>query len=387
MPRTRNAMEQGPHRHIVSIGPVYPYRGGIAQFLETMHATLQARGHTSALVSFRRQYPDLLFPGKTQYTTDPPTTPVEAPRLIDTLNPWSWFKTARAVIRQKPEVLVFMHWMPFFAPAYGFIAWRVRKQGIRVLAVVHNALPHEPRPGDRMLSRYFLKACDGLVVLSSTVEAEIEQLGITVPVVRSHHPVYDRFGPLQPRVEARDGLGLPQDAPVLLFFGFIRKYKGLQVLLDAMPAVLARRPDVRLVIAGEFYENEAEYRTQIDRLGLKEALHLHAEYIPEDQVPVFFSAADVVVQPYLSASQSGIAQVAYHFERPLIVTAVGALPEVVPHEEAGLVVPPKAPGALANAIVHFFDGNLSQPLTEGVRRQKKRYSWAGFCEALEGLMA
>ena len=374
-------------QRLVVVGPFPPYRGGIAHFTQAMTEGLRARGHDVRPVSFARQYPALLFPGKTQFepdrTSEEGRTSAEAPRLVNTLNPLSWLQTARHILRQRPDVCLFQYWMPFFAPALGMVAWVLRRRGVRVVGVVHNALPHERRPGDRLLSRFFLQQCNGLVVLSEAVEADVRGLGATAPVRRAEHPVFAHFGEAIPKEEARRRLGLPEDAPVVLFFGFVRRYKGLHVLLDAMPEVVRRRPDVRLVVAGEFYDDEAPYRAQVQRHGLGEHVLFRPDYIPQDEVARYFSAADVVAQPYLSATQSGIAAIAFHFGRPLVVTDVGGLAEVVPHERAGLVVPPDDPSALAAAIVRFFEEDLGETLAEGVRRARQNHSWDRLYEAVE----
>jgi glycosyltransferase involved in cell wall biosynthesis len=274
---------------------------------------------------------------------------------LDTLNPWTWRRTARYVVRRTPDLLVIPYWMSFFAPAFGWIARRARRAGTRVLYVVHNALPHERRPGDRLLAQYALRTADACLVMSDAVRRDLEQLGVAAAVHRVEHPVYDHFGAPVPRAAARMQLDLPLEGPVLLFFGFIRRYKGLHVLLESLPHVVEALPGVRLVVAGEFYEDAAPYHARIQALGLTEHVRLHAAYVPNDDVAAFFGAADVVVQPYVSATQSGVAQIAFHFDTPMIVTDVGGLAEVVPHEHAGLVVPPGDPQALAVAIIHFFE--------------------------------
>ena len=336
------------------IGPFPPYRGGIAHFSEALRRGLGGRGHAVEAVTFSRQYPGLLFPGTTQY--EPDGRPVGAERLLDTIGPRSWWKTARHVIEREPDAAVFQFWMPFLGPSYGVVARRLRKAGVPVLAVVHNALPHERRPGDRALARYFLRACDGFVVMSESVRRDLQNLGVEAPVRRVRHPVYEHFGEARPRAEARAALGLPTDAPVLLFFGFVRRYKGLHVLLDAMPRVLARLPEARLVVAGEFYDDEGRCRRQAAPLG--KAVRFDAAYIPSEAVGTYFGAADVVVQPYVSATQSGVAQIAFHFERPLVTTNVGGLAETVP-PDAGLVVPPEDPAALADAVARFFEERMA----------------------------
>ncbi|MFQ5568215.1 MAG: glycosyltransferase [Rhodothermales bacterium] len=365
---------------------MHPYRGGIAHFFETMYRGMQQRGHEVHAVTFTRQYPELLFPGKTQYETGTVDHPVPAVRLIDTINPLSWRRTARFIEDVHPDAVVFKYWMPFFAPSFGTIARRVRRKDINVVVVVDNAIPHERRPGDLALGRYFLKTAAGFIVMSDAVREDVRFLGMEAPVRQIVHPVYDLFGEALPRDQARWQLGLPPDAPVLLFFGFVRRYKGLHVLLESMPRVVEALPQVRLVVAGEFYDDEAPYRAFIEQHGLQESVQIHADYIPNSDVPHFFSAADVVVQPYVSATQSGVAQIAFHFDTPSIITDVGGLAEVVPHERAGLVVPPEDPDALAGAILRFFEENLSERLVEGVRHEKKKYSWDRLYEALEELL-
>ena len=370
---------------IVLVGPMHPFRGGIAHFLEAMYWGLQARGHTVSAVTFTRQYPNLLFPGKTQFETGPLERPVPAVRLISSINPATWFKAARHIARWEPDVLIFKYWMPFFGPAFGTIARRMSRKGAKTLVVVDNAIPHERRPGDIMLGRYFMRAVHGCVVMSDAVARDLDKLGVKAPRRMVAHPLYDVFGKAMDRRTARAELGLQPDAPVLLFFGFIRKYKGLHVLLESMPRIIEAVPDVRLLVAGEFYEDETPYRNIIRRHGLRHHVQLHSGYIPNKDVARYFAAADVVVQPYVTATQSGVAQIAYHFDKPLIVTDVGGLSEIVPHDDAGLVAPPEDPVALAEAVARFFGDNMAARLQEGVRRKKHEFSWDRLYEAIEAL--
>lgn len=370
---------------IALLGPFWPYRGGIAHFSAALARGLAVRGHGVLTVTFRRQYPDLLFPGRTQLDAGSP--PVDVPlaqRLLDTLNPLSWLRTARQIQAERPDVLVLAYWMSFFAPALGTVARLLRRRGVRVLAVVHNALPHERRPGDAVLGRYALGACDGLIVMSDAVRRDVERLVPGVPVRQVAHPVYDQFGPIVPQDEARQRLDVPAEGPLFLFFGFIRPYKGLRVLLDAFADVVARVPDARLIVAGEFYEGEDSLRTQAAPLG--PAVRFDADYVADDRVGLYFSAADAVVQPYVTATQSGVAQIAFHFGRPVVTTDVGGLAEVVPDGEAGLVVPPNDPTALADALVRFVEEGLGERLAAGAARQRERYSWARLVDAVEGLV-
>jgi D-inositol-3-phosphate glycosyltransferase len=364
---------------------MHPYRGGIAHFTEALYRGLEARGHEVTPLTFSRQYPERLFPGKTQYEPGA-AAHLEAARMLDSINPLTWRHTARYIAQLAPDALLFKYWMPFFAPALGSIVRHLRRRGIPSIGVVHNALPHERQPGTLALTRYALNACHGLIVMSEAVEKDLRSAGVTASVRRVAHPVYDVFGQPPPTGDARAALGLPAAAPVALFFGFIRGYKGLHVLLDAMPQVVRALPDFRLVVAGEFYEDPVPYREQIRRYGLEAHVILHDRYIPGNEVGRYFAAADVIVQPYVTATQSGVAQIAYHFDKPLIVTDTGGLAEIVPHERAGLVVPPGNPEALANAVVRFFSEDLKQRLTEGVRQEKQKYSWDRVHETVEALL-
>ncbi|PSQ98230.1 MAG: glycosyl transferase [Bacteroidetes bacterium QS_9_68_14] len=376
-------------RKLALIGPYPPYRGGIAHFGETLRGGLEARGHAVTPVTFLRQYPSLLFPGETQLAPGAGESghAGRAERLLDSCGPLSWRRTARRVAESGASAALFQYWMPFFAPAYGTVARLLRRRGVPSMAVVHNATPHERFPFGDALARFFLKACTGHLVLSEAVESDLRRLGVWAPVRQVAHPVYDRFGEAPVRAEARRALGLPAEAPVLLFFGFVRAYKGLDTLLEAMPRVLSALPEAHLVVAGAFYDDDAPYRAQVRRHGLEERVHLRDQYVPDGDVPGYFAAADAVVQPYRSATQSGVAQIAFHFDRPVITTDVGGLAEHVPHEQAGLVVPPEDPAALAEAVARFFtDDGLATRLARGVRRLKEARA-NGLYDALEDLLA
>lgn len=372
--------------HIVLLGSAYPYRGGIAHFTETLASSLQLRGHTVEIVTFTRQYPDKLFPGKTQFEQKSRQPRVKIERYVDAINPRSWTQTAQIIADKKPDALIVQHWMPFFAPAFGMIARSLRKKGIPTFVVVHNPLPHEKRFGDKALTRFLFRASQGLMVLAQKSEGVLRSLGIQQPIRFSPHPIYDMFGEAIPQTKARKKLKIPPKTKVLLFFGMIRRYKGLQTLLQALPQVIQALPDVHLVVAGECYEDAELYQSIIEQPDLKAHLSFHANYIPNEAVATYFSAADVVVQPYLSATQSGVTQIALQFDKPSIVTNVGALPEAVPHEKAGFVVPPDNAAALAEAIIRFFQDDWQSNLTEGVKAQKEAYSWDVFCTVLEEMI-
>ncbi len=369
-------------RRFLVVGPLYPYRGGIARFAERMCDHLMARGHEVSAVTFARQYPALLFPGRTQFeeSTREIAFPVE--RALDTINPLNWVRSARRIIDKRPDLVIFNYWMPFFGPAFGSLVRLLGRRGIRSVALVHNAVPHEKRPGDRLLGRYFLAACSGHIALSRAVEQDLRTLGVTGPIERVGHPVYDVYGDRMASGEARARLGLPVEGPVLLFFGFIRPYKGLEVLLRAMPRIADRLPGVRLVVAGECYGDEGSLRHLAEELGVGAAVDFHLRYVGNEEVALYFSAADLVVQPYLSATQSGVAQIAFHFEIPLVLTDVGGLAETVEQDHVGYVVPPGDPVALAEAVERVFTIGSRDRFREGLKAAKARHSWDHLVDAV-----
>ena len=371
--------------HIVIVGPAYPLRGGIAHFNATLAQELGKR-HRVETVTFSRQYPSLLFPGTTQGDLSAPLQAVPAPQLIDSINPLNWIRVGRQLRRRNADIFIFHYWMPFFAPCFSTIA-RVAARGTRarVILICHNLLPHERHPLDATLTRAMIRSADSLIVLSETVERELNEFqpGARYRIVP--HPVYSMFGETLDRRAARSQLGITADR-VLLFFGYIRKYKGLRTLLEAM-ALLPESFGVQLLVVGEFYEDARPYRELIASRGLDSRVRLVPEYVPNERVNAYFSAADAVVLPYLSGTQSGIAQIAFNFDRPLIATSVGGLGEVVKSGETGLVVPPGDPAALADAIRQFYGRNLGEPLSAGVRTAKQAYGWKRMTDAIEVLAA
>ena len=368
---------------VALIGPHPPYRGGIAHFTERLGAHLTEAGLSVFPVSFSRLYPDLLFPGQSQYEEG--SVAREGPEcLIDSINPLSWRKTARTIVSDGADAAIFMYWMPFFAPAMRSIAGYLRAKGVGTIAVVHNAVPHERHPGDKKLSRAFLRKCDVAIVLSKNVGNDVKELVPEARICFAPHPVYDQFGARIDGATARRMIGLREDHKVLLFFGMIRRYKGLHVLIDAFPRVMNLFPEARLVVAGEFYDDVESYRAQIESLGISDYVILTEEYVPSDRVAVYFSAADVVVQPYLRATQSGVVQAAFNFEKPVIVTDVGGLAEIVGDTSAGIVVPPGDDEALTAAILQFFSEDMRPTLEEGVRRARSLSTWTKYVDIIRG---
>jgi len=371
---------------IVYIGTAYPMRGGIAHFNAILAREL-ARRHDVHFLSFTRQYPRLLFPGKTQFVTDAEAAAavrMEAQPLLDSIGPRSWWRTASAAAGLDPDLLLFKYWMPFFAPAFGTIVRRVkRRTRSRAVFICDNVIPHERTLLDAPLTRYALGPVDGFVVMSEAVRDDLLALQPAARWRLVRHPIYNVFGEPVARETARRELGL-EDGPWLLFFGYVRRYKGLDALLAALPRIRARLP-VRLLVAGEFYEGEERYRRMVRELGLEGAVRFDADYIPESRVPLYFSACELAVLPYHSATQSGIVQVAYQLDTPVVCTDVGGLGEVVPHERSGFVVPPEDGDALAAAVVRFFVEDWEERLRAGVRAEKRKYSWEPLVAAIEEL--
>jgi glycosyltransferase involved in cell wall biosynthesis len=362
---------------IVLLTPAHPLRGGIAASSERLALEFQNLGHEVVLYSFSLQYPDFLFPGKTQRTTDPPPPGLQIRTLLNSVNPFNWIRVGRLIAQEKPACIVARFWLPFMGPCLGTVlrvARWVAPRKVRIVGLVDNLIPHEKRPGDRLFARYFTGACDEFVAMSRSVSEEIYQF-CGKPARFAPHPVYDIYGSPMAKQSARQMLGLPAEKPMILFFGFIRPYKGLDLLLEA----LAQSPDVHAVIAGECYEDWASYDAIIQKHQLQERIHLFADFIPADQVRLYFSAADLVVQPYKTATQSGISQIAYHFDKPMVVTNVGGLPEIVPHGVAGYVVPPE-PQALSEAIRDFFQNHREERLIAGVQQEKMKFSWKNLAE-------
>jgi len=363
---------------IILLSPAHPLRGGIAASAERLAIALQTAGHEVLIYSFSLQYPSFLFPGKTQFTDDAAPVGLTIKTRLNSINPINWILVGCEIAREQPDRVIVRFWLPFLGPALGTVLrvarWCARKR-FKITGLVDNIIPHEKRPADRLFARYFARACDDFVVMSRSVAAEIMQFlsskqASTSPIRYAPHPLYDTYGEALDKTSARAQLNLPETAPMVLFFGFIRKYKGLDLLLHA----LSETPDVHALIAGECYEDWAEYQHIIDENGLGERIHVYLDFIPAEQVRLYFSAADLVVQPYKSATQSGISQIAYHFDKPMVVTRVGGLPEIVRDGVSGYVVEPSG-SALAAAINDFFQQGRADAMRTGVQMEKRRFSW------------
>ena len=364
---------------IVVLGPAHPYRGGLASIMETMAREYMRRGHEVAIYTFRVQCPSLLFPGKSQYVDTPAPDDLRIERVVNTVNPLNWIAVGRRLRRERPDMVLMKYWTPFMAPCFGAIARIARGNGVtRVICQIDNVEPHEHHIVDRPFNRYFLGAVDGFVYMSEQVHGELKAY-TSAPMLFSPHPMFENFGEAVDRAEACRRLGLDPDIRYMLFFGLIRDYKGLDLLLRAWAS--ARPEGYKLVVAGEFYASREKYVSLIDESGLRDEVALHDRFIPDEEVRYYFSAADCLVLPYRSATQSGVTQIAYNFSLPMIVTDVGGLPEIVPDGRTGLVCAPTAEG-IADALRRIREGDTLRRLRDNFAEERKRFSWSAMCDRL-----
>lgn len=365
---------------IIVIGTAYPYKGGLASFNERLALELQHQGHDVEIVTFTLQYPAFLFPGKSQYATEAGPERLKITRKIHALNPLNWLKVGHQIRKKRPDLILIKYWLPLMGPAFGQILRKAKRNDhSRIISILDNVIPHEHRPGDKAFTRYFLKPVDGFVSMSRQVLNDLRLFDKQKPAILSPHPVYDNYGDAIDKTEARQKLQLPADGKLLLFFGYIRKYKGLDLLIEAMADERIEAAGIKLMVAGEYYGDEVFYNDLIKQFSVQNRLYLFTDFIPNQEVKYYFSAADCVVQPYRSATQSGISQIAYHFEKPMIVTRVGGLPEIVKDGETGLVVNISAK-EIADAILSFYENKLAETFARPIKAEKEKYSWRHFAD-------
>lgn len=371
---------------IAILGPAHPYRGGLASIMETMAHVFQRRGDQVKIDTFTLQYPALFFPGKSQTVDTPPPDDLRIERCVNTMNPLNWLRIGRRLRRERPDFVLLKYWTPFMAPCFGTIARQARRNGhTRVLCQIDNVEPHEHHFTDTPFNRYFLRSVDGFIYMSGQVHRELTAY-TDAPALFSPHPLFEHFGGRVDRGEACVRLGLDPAINYVLFFGLIRDYKGLDLLLDAW-ALLRREGRVqgrKLLVAGEFYTPKEPYMARIARLGLQDEVILHDRFVPDAEVKYYFSVADCVVQPYKTATQSGVTQIAYQFCTPMIVTAVGGLPEIVPDGRVGYVCPPTAEG-VADAIGRIYEPGVLERLRENCVEERRRFSWEEMCNRITEL--
>jgi glycosyltransferase involved in cell wall biosynthesis len=365
---------------VIIISAAYPLRGGIAHFAGSLYRELSIENDVK-VYTFKRQYPAFLFPGKSQIETGDASEKIPSSVILDSINPVNWIKVSNKIIKEKPDLIIFKHWMPFFAPCYGVIAKRLKKlKSVKLLAICHNIIPHEKRPGDRILSKYFLKKIDYFVLLSGKVQADLFRFIKNPKSEVLPHPIYSLFGEGVTKSLAKEKLGLGF-VNYILFFGFIRDYKGLDVLIEAL-SFIKKSLNVKLIVAGEFYSDEKPYLNLIKKFNLQNSVILKKDFIPTSDVKYYFSASDAVILPYRSATQSGIVQIAVNFARPVIASDVGGISEVIKNGEAGYIVKKEDPKALADAITKFYDEKKESEFTINITKIREKYSWKNFAKGI-----
>ena len=369
------------YKKIIIVGPAHPLRGGLSAFDERLAEELMKKGHEVVIYTFSLQYPNFLFPGKTQLSTEPSPTNLNIKVCINSINPFNWFSVGKRIRKESADLVVIRYWIPFMAPCLGTIARLVRRdKKSRLIALLDNIIPHEKFIGSDILTNYFVKPFQGFLAMSIEVKKDLNKFTQTKCIV-SPHPVYDQYGEIISKDEACKKLSLDSGINYLLFFGFIRKYKGLDILLNSFSKTNAVKANTKLIIAGEFYEDEKYYLKLIEDLNLQNHVILKNDYIKDDMVRYYFCAADLIVQPYRTATQSGISQIAYHFEKPMLVTNVGGLPEIVEDNISGLVAE-VVENSIAEKIDLFFKNNMSDSLAAGIKKGKEKFSWNYFAENL-----
>ena len=365
-----------PTRKIIIIGSAHPLRGGLAAFNERIAKQLQDEGHEVIIYTFSLQYPSILFPGTSQYTDEPAPKNLNIKVKVNSINPFNWIKVGNEIRKENADLIIVKFWLPFMGPCFGTILRLAkRNKKSKVVSILDNVIPHEHRIGDKQFTNYFLKPIDGFVVMSQSVKNDLHKFLPDAKCEFIPHPIYDNFGEIISKQAARAILKVDENEKVILFFGFIRKYKGLDLILEAIDFINKNSSEkIKLLVAGEFYEDRKFYDYLIENLNIKNNLILHTDFIPNEAVKNYFCAADCVVQPYRTATQSGISQMAYHFEKPMIVTNVGGLPEIVPNEKVGFVVE-QNPKEIAEAILKFYQQKRENEFVENVKIEKKKYAW------------
>lgn len=367
---------------VLILGTSHPYRGGIAAFNERLAKQFQDQGHEVIIYTFTLQYPSFIFPGKTQYSSDKKPDKLNIKRKVNSINPLNWIKIGHEIKKMAPDLVIIKFWIPSMAPCLGTISRIIRKnKHTKIISVLDNIIPHEKRLGDKTLVSYFVGSVDGFVAMSESVLKDVNVFDQNKPSILSPHPLYDNFGPKMSKAEAAKKLNLPKDDKYMLFFGFIRDYKGLDLLLRSYADKRFRNTNIKLIVAGEFYNNSEKYFKLEKELGLAGHILWHNNFIPDNEVRYYFNLADIIVQPYISATQSGVTQIAYHFEKPMLVTNVGGLAEIVPNGEVGYVVE-KDPKEISEKLLDFFKNDREKEFRTGILREKAKYSWENMTKAI-----
>ena len=372
--------EETKQKKLIVIGPAWPLRGGLASFDERLARQFWGMGYATSIYTFSLQYPEFLFPGTTQYSTEPAPDDLSIKVCINSINPFNWLRIGNELKAMAPDLIIVRYWLPLMGPCLGSILRRVKKnRKTKIICIADNIIPHEHRPGDTLFTKYFVKPIDAFVTMSEKVKSDLLQFS-SKPSKRIVHPLYDNFGESVSKQAAREKLNLPEKEKIILFFGFIRKYKGLDLLLEAMNDVRIRQSGIRLLVAGEFYDNRTEYDAIIDKLNLADKLILRTDFIADSEVRYYLSAADFVIQPYKNATQSGVTPLAYHFEKPMLVTNVGGLPDLVPDGKVGVITEPD-PESIASGILRLYELGENFFLPH-LREEKKKYSWQKLADTI-----
>ncbi len=369
---------------ITILSTAYPLRGGIAHFIGLLYNKLSKDNEVN-VITFSRQYPSLFFPGKSQMEQGDTVEKIPTSAIVDSINPFNWIKVGLKIKKEAPELLVYKYWMPFFAPCFGMISSLAKKNNkTKILVICDNVIPHERKIGDIVLTKYFFRYVDYFILLSDKVKKDLLSIKPTAKNKVLPHPIYSNFGEPVNKPEARNFLHL-NDEKLILFFGFIRDYKGLDILLESMK-ILKNKINLKLIVAGEFYSNEDKYKKLITDLDIKDSLHMFTDFIATSEVKYYFSAADAVILPYKSATQSGIVQIAMNFRKPVIAANVGGLGEVIKNNETGFIVDKENPAQLAEAILKFYDENKEEDFVKNIEQEVDKYSWEKFIKGITDLI-
>ena len=366
---------------IVVLGTANPYRGGLATFNERLALEFQSQGHEVTIFNFSLQYPNFLFPGTSQFLETPHTDMVPNLRKVNSVNPFNWINVGIELYRLRPDIVIFRYWISFMAPCYFVIASILKmNRTSKIFTIVDNAISHEPKFYEKLVARLFFLVSDFFLTMSEKVRKDLASL-TNKPSILSVHPLYDSYSPPRSKLEARANLQLPLDQKIILFFGFIRDYKGLDLLLEAMSSPEIKAQNIKLVVAGEFYANREKYESMVSSLRIENQLYWHTDFIPDGKIADYFSAADAVILPYKASTQSGVTQIAFYYDLPIIATNVGGIKEMVEHNTHGLIIDANAQ-SISKGILHFYENDNSQKYRQNIARDKSKYSWTAFVEAI-----
>jgi len=369
-------------KQITIIGPAYPLRGGLSSYNELLALKLQNQGHQVKIITFSLQYPNFLFPGKTQLSNSLPPDNLDIEVCLNSINPINWILLGRKIKNEKPDLVIFRFWMPFMGPSLGTLGRMIRGNNhTKIVAITDNIIPHEKRAGDRLLTSYFLKSCDAFLTMSKSVLNDLQSFQIAKPAIFNPHPMYENFGQQVDPVQAKKKLGLDVEKNYVLFFGFVRKYKGLDTLLKAFSDQRLKEKNLQLIIAGEYYDSPQAYEQLIDDLELRNHVILANHYIEDSDVSLYFSAADLVAQTYKTATQSGVTQIAYYYNRPMLVTDVGGLSELVPHQKVGYVTSQDTQ-EISDCIFDFYEHKRAPEFSKNIASERNKFTWESLIDNL-----